>query len=276
MILHNKYCILDFETTGADPNYAQPVSIGATMLDGRRLTICENGTFYSLVNIVPDEDVDNFNLRPLEQKALDVNKLTLEQVRAAPPLKKVWGDFCDWVKYHNPKNDQWDAPLLCAYNLDYDKTIAKRIQHGHLNGQIVLADKLLGKTKISKSSDEELATAYKSIKQYKEPWKFGPNTLFHPSYNLDIMQITIALFENLKEPHKYNFDLVKEFLGFSNVNSHNALVDSLYGAEVLARYLRLFREISNDIDFNTNNESILNIFNYIKEEQDNYAEECPF
>lgn len=279
MILQNKYCIFDFETASLDNNYNQPVSLGAVMVDGRKLSICENGIFYSGINIIPDEEVEIYGLSKVEQKALQVNKLSLEEISKYPPLKKVWGDFTNWINYHNPKKDQWEAPIPCGHNVEYDLKIANRIKFGHHNSNIVLKNKLLTNTKIKQSSDEELAKAYREIVQLKEPWKFGPSTLFHPIYKLDTQQLSIAFFENQKEPHRYNLPLLKEYFGFTNDGAHHALDDALYTAEMIVRYLRLLRAVVQDIEFDTEGQSCLRIEEYIKnnkKEDDGTTELCPF
>ena len=275
MINTSKFCILDFETNALDPAHNQPVSIGAVMIDPRKLTICEQGIFYSLIKIIPDNEVDKYNLCKTEQKALDVNNLKLEDIMAAPPLKKVWGDFCTWMKFHTPKKDQWEAPMLCGHNKEYDRQISSRIQEGHLNGKIILPNKLLGKTKTAKAKDEELAKEYKNLSPYVEPWGFGPEWLFHPALGLDTQQIAFSMFENCKDPHRMSLSSIKTFLGFKDTGAHNALVDCLYSAEILVRYLKLIRNVYRDTDFNTNGESILGIENILADKAQK-AEECPF
>lgn len=263
MIIHNNYCIVDFETQSKDPNFNQPISIGAVMIDGRKLTICDRGTFYSTINFIRDDEVDNYNLGPLEQQALDVNKLTIEELDKAPPLKKVWGDFVNWVNYFNPSKDPWEGPIFCGHNADYDRTIMRRIMDGHLKG-ITLPSKLISKTKIKNEKDEVLAKAYRELKPYKEPWKFGPNHLFHPVYTLDTMSLSLALFENNKSPHTYSLESIRALFGLPNSGAHNALVDVLNSAEILVRYLRLLREVCQQTDFTTTPHSILEIEKYIK------------
>lgn len=263
MIIHNNYCIVDFETQSKDPNFNQPISIGAVMIDGRKLTICDRGTFYSTINFIRDDEVALYNLAPLEQQALDINKLSADELTKSPPLKKVWGDFINWVNYFNPSKDPWEGPIMCGHNVDYDKTIMRRIMSGHLKG-ITLPSKLIPKTKIKGKNDSELAQAYKELVPYKEPWKFGPNHLFHPVYTLDTMSLSIALFENHKSPHTYSLDSLRSFFGLSHQSAHNALIDVLNSAEILVRYLRLFREVCQQTDFSENTTSILEIEKYIR------------
>lgn len=275
MINGSKFVIVDFETNALDNNYNQPVSIGAVMIDARKLTICEQGTFYSLIKIIPDEEVEKYNLCKTEQKALEVNKLNLKDIMCAPPLKKVWGDFTSWMKFHTIKKDQWEAPIFCGHNKDYDKRIVDRVKDGHLNGQTVLSNKLLAKTKTAKASNEDLAKEYKSLTPYVEPWKFGPDWLFHPSISLDTMQLSFTLFENCKEPHRMSLSSIKSFLGFKDTGAHNALVDCLYSAEILVRYLKLMRNVYRDTNFDTGGVSVLEIESILAEKQKK-DEECPF
>jgi DNA polymerase III epsilon subunit-like protein len=259
MLNFNKLCVFDFETTGKDPNFAQPCSMAGVMIDPRKLTICDNGIFYSLCNIIPDEEVDKYNLRPVEQKAMQTNKLSLDDIKKAPPLKKVWGDFGDWVNFHNPEKDKWAAPILCGQNVDYDKTIKDRIVGGHLRGEVILPEKLVPKTKLTKLEDDDIRKEYKKLVPFKEPYKFGPDRLFHPIYQLDTIQFSFAFFESCREPHKLGLDIIKDFLGFAPTGAHNALVDALYTAEILIRYLKVIREVSKETDFCTSNTTILPI-----------------
>lgn len=276
MISHNKFLVLDFETNALDPEYNQPVSMAGVMIDGRKLTICEQGTFYSLINIIPDEDVGQYNLLPTDKKSLDINGITLEELATAPPLKKVWGDFTNWVKFHSPKKDQWDAPILCGHNKDYDKTIAGRIQNGHLGGKIVLPEKLLPKSKLTKANEKEVVAAYKELKPYKEPWGFGPDSLCHPAISLDTKDMAFFLFENSREPHRLSLPALRTYFGFDDDGAHNALVDTLYSAEILVRYLRLMRNVHRDTDFGVAGQTVLPIKSIINDLLPKKDETCPF
>lgn len=275
MINSSKFLIVDFETSALDPAYNQPVSIGAVMIDPRKLTICDQGTFYSLIKIIPDEEVDKYGLCKLEQKALDVNNLKLEDIMAAPPLKKVWDDFTNWVKFHSPKKDNWENPIFCGHNIAYDKQICDRIINGHLHGNVTLPNKLITKTKVSKMKDDELGQEYRKLAPLIEPWALGPATLFHPALSLDTMSLAFSIFENCRDPQRMSLTSIKTFLGFEDAGAHNALVDCLYSAEILVRYLRLMRSVYRDTDFMTNGESVLEVQQIISEKE-KARKECPF
>jgi len=273
-----KLAVIDFETASLDPGRNQPVSIGAIIIDPRKLTICEQGSFYSLINIIPDEEVDKYNLDKLDQKSLDINKLKLEDIQKAPPLRKVWGEFSDWIKFHTTKKDEWSAPIFCGHNIAYDMEILRRIQHGHLNGNIMLPSKLMTKNNISKTTVDDLAKAYKALTPYKEPWKYGPEWLFNPSLSIDTMQASFMLFENCRDPSKMSLGSIKDYLGFKENGAHNALNDALFSAELLVRYIALTRQVYRHTDFACDGKSVLpindvlNTHNLIEKE----IEECPF
>lgn len=278
MISHNKICVIDFETDSLSPESNQPISIGAVMLDGRRLTVCDGGVFYSLINRIPDEEVDDYGLNKLEKTALEKNNIKIEEVLSAPSLEKVWTDFINWFMYFCPKTDAWSLPIGAGHNHKYDKTIIDRIQFGHNRGKQVLKEKLLPKTKLSKMTKEELLAYTKSIAVIKEPWKFGPEKLFHPAITLDTYPISFSWFENSREPARLSLDNLKLFFKFADdegVLSHNALVDTLWSAEILVRYLSLQRKIYHDINFLTNGETVLPISNIIKQMFPT-KEEAPF
>lgn len=246
----NKIAVVDFETTGIKGGH-QPVSIGCVILDPRKLTIVDSGIFYSKINIVDDKDVDKYGLDKTEKKALEINKLTLEEIAKSPPLKTVWKNFTNFINYHNPKKTKWDAPIFAGYNVPYDWEIVKRIQFGHLNGQNALKEKIISKTALKSMEESELAKAYKDLETLKEPWGFGPEWLFHPAYKIDAMQMALLAFESFREPQRLSLDSVKTFLGLPEGDAHNALVDVLFTAELIVRFLKIQRQVSIDTDFCT-------------------------
>lgn len=258
----NKYCVVDFETNGLGDG-KQPVSIGAVMIDPRRLEICDNGTFYSLISLIEDDEVEKYGLDKTDPKALQINKLSMEDIRKAPPLKKVWKDFHQWVNFHNPPKTKWDAPIFTGYNVPFDLQIVNRIMDGHLRSMPTLKEKLISKKEQKEKTPEELAKLYKNIELLKECWGCGPDWLFHPAKTIDVMQITHLLFESFREPHKNSLDMVKGYLGFNDKGAHNALVDCLWTAEIFIRYLKIQRQISGDTDFCTGGTTILPIGDYV-------------
>jgi DNA polymerase III epsilon subunit-like protein len=254
-INHYKYAITDFETGGITKN-RQPLSIGCVMLDPRKLTICDNGVFYSLIQPVEDEDCLKFGLDPIDNEALMKNGLTMDELRKAPPIKKVFAEFVEFIKYHNPKAKKWDAPIFTGWNFTFDWEIMENLCDGLLEGRHTILNKLPAKTTIKKIADKEI-----EIFGVKEPWGFGPpiENLFRPFPQIEVSQYAFSLFESTREPHLLNISSVKAHLGFQNQGMHNALVDCLWTAELFARFLRLQRIFASEIDFKTEGETFLDI-----------------
>lgn len=258
MINKNKLVFVDFETTGLGKG-AQPVSIGAVMIEPRKLTLCDNGIFYSVIDIIDDENVDKYGLDKLDPSSLDISGLKLDDIKRAPALKTVWTNFSNWIKYHTPTKDKWDAPILGGFNTNYDAQFIDRIQFGHLKSRLILKDKLLTKTAQKTMSDKELADAYRALALLKEPWGFGPEWLFCPNKRLDTSQSCFEAFESLREPSSGSLDAIKSFLGFSDQDSHHALIDAAWAAEVFIRFLTIRREVSIETDYETEGQTILPI-----------------
>lgn len=254
----NHYAVVDTETGGVGEG-RQPLSIGIVILDARRLTIADNGLFYSLMRPSTDKECELNGLDPVDPKALAVNKLTPEELENAPTPKAVWANVINFMKYHNIKGDKWSAPIFTGWNSGFDYQITKRLAGGHLPTKLTLQSKLIPKKDHGELGDKELAKAYKGLKFMKEPYGFGGDTLFRPFPVIDVAQAAFMMFESLREPDKLSLDSVKAFLGFQAGEAHNALVDCLWTAEIWIRYLSLFRQIAPEVDYDTEGKTVLNI-----------------
>lgn len=254
----NSYAITDFETGGLGSG-CQPLSIGTVIIDPRRLTIADNGLFYSLIRPQTDEECEISGLDPIDPKALAVNKLNIEDLKMAPTLKTVWANYMNFMKYHNIKGDKWNAPIFTGWNAKYDHDITERVVGGHLPSKLTLHSKLIPKKDHKDLGDKELSKAYKALKFMKEPYGFGGDTLFRPFPVIDVAQVAFIMFESLREPDKLRLDTVKEFMGFKAEGAHNALVDCLWTAEIWVRYLTMFRQIAPEVDYETEGKTILDI-----------------
>jgi DNA polymerase III epsilon subunit-like protein len=260
----NKILMFDFETTSKNPETTQPISLAGVMLDGRRLKICDNGLFYGEMNIIPDSEVDEYGLEPVTKEALNKNGFTIEQIEKFPHARSVWNNFCNWVHYHNFKNNQWDAPILGGFNSGFDITILNNLKDGLHKGKKCLRNKPLSQVKLKKSEPKEIVEHYKL---YKEPWGFGPNWLSFPAMSIDVAQIAFIMFENMKEPHRRSLDVIKEWLGFDSINAHHALVDTLWTAEIYVRFQMLMRDVAAEVEWNTQGKAVLPIHNILQEQK---------
>jgi len=258
----NKLAIVDFETGGLDYS-RQPLSIGMVILDPRRLNIVDNGTFYSKIRPYTDEECPKYGLSPVSGEALAKNKLKMEDLLKAPTPEKVWGEVINFMKYHNIKGNKWDAPIFCGFNTEFDREIVDRLCEGHLKNLICIPEKLLPKKQHKELGDAGLGKEYKKLITLKEPYGFGGSTMFRPFPIIDVATLAFMQFESLREPHKLSLDTIKDFLGFTSEGAHHALVDCLWTAEILARNMLWFRNVTQDTDFPNDGRTFLDIKDYI-------------
>lgn len=268
MVCQNKICVLDFETDSLDNNFNQPVSIAAVMIDGRSLKICDNGIFYSLISRIPDSEVEKYGLSKLDPKSMSINGISESDLESAPPLKLVWTNFINWVKYFNPKPSKWDGPILSGHNHKYDRKIIERIMYGTHYGQKISNKKSIQYSRFSKMTTEEQKEYFTQTATLKEPWKLGPQSeFFHPGLYLDSQDYSHILFENTRNYKSISLSNVKSLLGFKDdaeIDEHHALVDTMWSAEIIVRYISLMRQVLKDVDFETQNKTHLDVHQQLK------------
>lgn len=206
----NDFIIMDFETGSRNPHTTQPLQIGAMVIDGRRLVPKEGGIFKSYIRPIIDEaELVKEGVAKVEEEALTVNHLTLDMLKDAPLLKNVWSSFADWVKIYNFKGDLWSAPILCGFNnTGFDDIITMRMckKFGYWDNEK------------------------------------GKNTLFHPVHNIDALRLIWPWFENARlESNSMSLDAMRNFFGMSTEGAHDALVDVFDTAEIIVRFLKMYR-----------------------------------
>lgn len=116
---YSNYIVLDFETDGVNPETCQPIQIAAIVLNPRNLQAYPGAEFNSYIK--PD-------FSTLDTRALEINKIKIEDLEKAPNLKVVWKSFCKFVNQYDviyEKNKY--KPIPVGYNLQYDLTIANRL-----------------------------------------------------------------------------------------------------------------------------------------------------
>lgn len=202
--------LLDFETCSKNPHKTQPTQLAAVAIDGRRLEVI--GDFNSYINCEFDKEKQaELGLDDIEDEALQITKITVEQIKGAPSKKVVWNNFTDWVTLFNTKKTKWTAPILCGYNNNnFDDIIINRL-----------------------------------AKEYG-PWddEYGKNSLFHPIHNIDLLKLTFYWFENNQETHSLSMDSMRTYMGMPNESAHNAIYDVKQSADLMIRYLKLARTIA--------------------------------
>lgn len=213
----------DFETGGPNPFGCQPTQLSAIAIDGRRLNIIENSVFNSLIKPIFDEkQCQELGLDQVQDEALELTKLTKEQLEKAPELKVVWQSFCAYVEKYKKGKSIFSNPIRSGYNIDrFDNVICDRIMGG------------------------------------KSPWGFGPwdsdrqeQRLFHPRDCIDLMRCYVWPWtENNSDIKSISMDALCEWLGIEHSKAHNAVADVIVGANVLIRFMKLTRSIAPKVQF---------------------------
>jgi DNA polymerase III epsilon subunit-like protein len=112
--------IMDFETGDRDPYTCPVIQLAAIVIHPRTLEIHENGIFESMIR--PP------NLDEIKQDALDVNKKSIEEIKAAPDQDVVWKNFVQFVNKFKTEQSDWGLPILAGHNIiGFDKIIIDRL-----------------------------------------------------------------------------------------------------------------------------------------------------
>lgn len=215
--------------------------MAAVVIDGRRLEIKQNGTFVTYIKPILEPDkCDELGLDPVGEEALKINRIELSQLETAPSLEIAWTNFTQFIYHFNPSKSKWNSLIKAGCNnYKFDDIIIDRICGGH-NRKI-----------------REAIKKYNIDAKIKEPWGFGPwdekrneETLFYPRDNVDIMRVFFwPWMENMPDMDSITMDSMRDFLGMSKENAHDALQDCIDGANVLIRFLKLYRKMLPKIKF---------------------------
>lgn len=242
----NNIVFFDFETGGKNPHMCQPLQLSAICIDARRLNIVEGSLFNSYIQpVFSEEECAKFGIGPVEDEALEVNKIKPEQLKDAPTLKVVWNSFCAYTEKYKKGKGIFGLPIRAGYNINgFDNIILDRIMGGH---NAVLN-----------------AAGYKT----PEPWGFGPwddnareQRLFNPRDCIDMMPSYVWPWtENNSDMRSISMLALREWLGISHEYAHNAIADVITGATILIRFMKLTRSIAPKVKFEqslaSENESI--------------------
>lgn len=223
MINTHKICVLDFESDGKNPSICEPTELAAVMIEPRRLEIITDSEFSSFMRPSNIDDPNYFNqhedtIKWHAKNAGKTPKEILQIWKNAPLQKNVWLNFVDYLKqYHSgPTNKgSYTAPLIAGYNI--------------LGFDLILIERLSQK--------------------YGNVGANGECNLFYRRDKLEVMHSCFFWFENLEEPKSYSMDSLREFFGIETVGSHTALKDVYDTAEILMRFMRLYRRTAEKVRF---------------------------
>jgi len=207
--------VFDFETGGRDPLTCQPTQIGAIALDGRNFRV--KGEFNSMMRpILDDEKAIAAGVGPIEEGALKVTGQTREGLAKAPLPKGVWTKFVQFINKYNWKGTPFFAPIPCGYNiLGYDMKIIDRL-----------------------------------CKEYG-PWddKKQCQKLFHQIYKIDVMDDIWLWTEGDPAVKSRSLDSIREIMGLSKDNAHDALQDVKDTANIFVLLQKSRRQVYQNMKF---------------------------
>jgi DNA polymerase III epsilon subunit-like protein len=194
--------VTDCETTGKVAGHNEIIQIAGKAYDPRTYEPIPDGEFLSLMRPEHEDRI--------EQEAMAVHKIPLEELRKAPEAKAVWLSFCNWVMRYNPTGSKWDSPIFCG----------KNIQAFDLKFYDVLKNK------------------YGPKKEVWNSWRC-----------VDLEHILFMWFNGNSELPNYKFDVVRDYLGLSKENGHDALVDCRQEGAVIMRFLQYHKKLFNPKKF---------------------------
>lgn len=208
------YICFDFETGSRNPHKTQPTQIAAIAIDGRNLSL--KGAFNSEIQpIFDDEEAISMGLDPIENEALKITNKTKESLLTAPSLKSVWSKFTKFVEQFNWKNDPFFNPIPVGYNI--------------INFDMVIINRLC----------KQFGPWDKSRDQQK---------LFSRIYKVDVMDNVFLWTESDPEIKSISMDSMREKMGLSSENAHDALQDVKDTANIFIKFLKTHRAVYRNIN----------------------------
>ena len=208
------YIVFDFETGSRNPNKTQPTQIAAVALDGRNLAV--KGTFNSEIKAILDDDkAIAEGLDPIEDGALKVTGKTRSGIAKAPALKSVWNKFTKFVDQYNWKGEPFFAPIPVGYNIiGFDMIIINRLcqQFGQ----------------------------WDNTRQQQK--------LFSKVYKVDLMDNMFMWTEGDPSVKSISMDTLRDRMGLSTENAHDALQDVKDTANIFIKLLKTHRSVYQNIE----------------------------
>lgn len=220
---YNKICVFDFETDGTDTSECSPVQIAAVMVDPINLDIIPDSEFNC--NFKPEvlekdsnyeytTDILDFHAKVKGCSKDDV----LSEWKTYPKQEIAWKMFVDYLdKYHTrtTKKSQFSAPIAAGYNIyRFDLPLVERLS-----------------------------------KKYKNTNKEGKSNIFYPRDVADVINLVYYWFNHNNELKSYTLDTLRDYLGITKDGAHDAIKDVKDTAEILVRFMKLHRNLSNKIQF---------------------------
>jgi DNA polymerase III epsilon subunit-like protein len=207
--------LFDFETGSRNPNKTQPTQIAALAIDGRNFKV--KGQFNSEIQPILDDDkATSLGLDPVQDEALKVTHKTRENLAKAPNVKVVWNKFVQFVNQYNWKGDPFFAPIPVGFNI--------------IGFDMIIIDRL--------------------CKEYG-PWdkERAKQKLFSRVYKFDIMDNIFAWTEGDPNIKSISMDSLRNIMGLSSENAHDALQDVKDSANIFIKLMKTHRSVYQNMKF---------------------------
>lgn len=204
--------VYDYETTSVDPNTTQPVQLAACIIDEVTLNINH-------------EDIFNTHIQPSDWTGIDENnenvlwhaknrKCNASEIihtwKESPSIEQVWPSFVQYCLKYNKTKNKWGAPVRAGCNIiKFDDIITERMHTKYGKGKV----------------------------------------LFHPRDAIDLILWFYSFFENDPEIKSYSLDNMRSYFGMSKDNAHDAKQDILDCAQIIVRFMKLFRATAKKTKF---------------------------
>jgi DNA polymerase III epsilon subunit-like protein len=221
-----KICVFDLETDGTNPDKCSPVQIAAIMVDPRKLEIVPDSEFN--INLMPealesdpaydyrDSDVLDFHAKVRGSSKEEV----LKGWKDYQKQEVGWNMFLSYLdlyhtRSHGGKKSCFTAPIASGYNINrFDLRIIERLSQ-----------------------------------KYNNLNKEGRSSLFYPRDVIDIMNVVFYWFEGNNELKNYTLDNLRDYMGLSKEGAHDALKDVKDTAQIMIRFMKLHRNLSDKVKF---------------------------
>lgn len=212
------------ETDGANPELCSPVQIAAIMVDPNRLEIIRDSEFN--ISLKPSAIEENNEYNYSDSDVLDfhakVQGKSKEEIlnnwKSFQQQDVGWKAFVSYLEMYHTRSERkscFTAPIAAGFNINrFDLKIIER-----------------------------LSTKYKNLN------KEGKSSLFYPRDVLDVMNLVFYWFEGNSELKNYTLDHIRDYFGIDKTGAHDALKDVKDTANLLIRFLRLHRNMSDKIKF---------------------------
>jgi len=220
---YNKICVFDFETDGSNPVECSPVQLSAVIVDPLNLEIITDSEFniYFKPEVLSNDqnyeyttDILDFHAKVKGCSKEDI----LQQWHKYPGQEQSWKVFVSYLeKYHTraSKKSQFSAPIAAGYNINrFDLRIIDRLS-----------------------------------KKYGNTNKEHNSNIFYPRDVVDLMNLVFYWFEHSDDLKSYSLDTVRDYFGITKEGAHDAVKDVKDCAELLIRFLRLHRSLSDKVKF---------------------------